>query len=159
MQSLSCFPQQYICHLFPCIELVKLNQTCLQLLTLLCIMHGLPKVNSDTKCLFWWNVTLFCAYRNPVSVLLFNSSLLEQDVCHYTDDIFRYIFMNETFHILICISLKCHPKGTYIYFGFHCLLLTLRVDFGKHMFNMCDLLKLFWNSELLFIYVCSWMPA
>ena len=31
---------------------------------------------------------------------------------HFTDDTFKYIFMNEKFCILIKISLKCVPNGS-----------------------------------------------
>ena len=41
----------------------------------------------------------------------FNSSPPEQNGCHFADDIFRCIFLNETFYILIKISLKFVPKG------------------------------------------------
>ena len=43
--------------------------------------------------------------------MLVNSSLPGQDGHHFTDDIFRCIFINEKFCILIEISLKCVPKG------------------------------------------------
>ena len=42
---------------------------------------------------------------------LFNSSLPGQNGCHFADNIFKYIFMNEKFCILIRISLKFVPKG------------------------------------------------
>ena len=39
-----------------------------------------------------------------------NSSLHGQNGCHFADDIFKFIFINEKFCILICISLFVH-KG------------------------------------------------
>ena len=39
-----------------------------------------------------------------------NSSSPGQNGCHFTDDIFRCIFVNDRFCILIEISLKCIPK-------------------------------------------------
>ena len=41
----------------------------------------------------------------------FNSSLPKQNGCHSTDNIFRCIFLNEKFGILIKISLKFVGKG------------------------------------------------
>ena len=41
----------------------------------------------------------------------FNSSPHGQSGRHFADDIFRCIFVNEKFHILIKISLKFVPKG------------------------------------------------
>ena len=40
-----------------------------------------------------------------------SSSPPEQNVRHFTDDIFRRIFVNEKFDILIKNSLKFAPKG------------------------------------------------
>ena len=40
-----------------------------------------------------------------------NSSPPEQNGRHYAEDIFRCIFVNEKFDILIKISLKFVPKG------------------------------------------------
>ena len=40
-----------------------------------------------------------------------NSSSPGQNGFHFADDIFRRIFMNEQFYILIQISLKFVPKG------------------------------------------------
>ena len=45
--------------------------------------------------------------------LRFNSSLLGQNGHHFVDHIFKYIFMNEKFYILIRISLKFLPKGPF----------------------------------------------
>ena len=41
----------------------------------------------------------------------FNSSLPVQNGCHFADDIFKCIFMNEKFCILIQLSLKFISKG------------------------------------------------
>ena len=43
--------------------------------------------------------------------LMFSSSPPWQNGCHFADDIFRCIFMNENFWILIKDSLKFVPKG------------------------------------------------
>ena len=43
---------------------------------------------------------------------LVNSSPPGQNGCHFADDNFRCIFVNENFCILIKISLKFAPKGT-----------------------------------------------
>ena len=40
-----------------------------------------------------------------------HSSPPEQNGCHFADDIFRYIFLNEKFCILIKISLKFVPES------------------------------------------------
>ena len=42
----------------------------------------------------------------------FNPSPLEQNCHHFTDNIFKCIFMNENVCILIEISLKCVPIGS-----------------------------------------------
>ena len=42
---------------------------------------------------------------------IFNSSPPGQNGRHFTDDIFKCIFVNEKNYILIKISLKCAPKG------------------------------------------------
>ena len=42
---------------------------------------------------------------------LINSSPPGQNGRHFADDIFRCIFLNEKFYILITISLKFVPKG------------------------------------------------
>ena len=52
----------------------------------------------------WW--------RNNASFCRLNSSSPENNGCHMSDDIFRCIFVNENFHILIGISLQLVPKGT-----------------------------------------------
>ena len=44
-------------------------------------------------------------------VYLLNSSPPDQNGRHFADDIFRFIFVNEKFCILIKISLKYVPKG------------------------------------------------
>ena len=45
------------------------------------------------------------------SVLCFNSPPLGQNSCLFADDIFRCIFVNDKFCILVKISLKFVPKG------------------------------------------------
>ena len=40
-----------------------------------------------------------------------NSSLPEQNGCHFADDIFKHIFLNENVKISIKIALKFVPKG------------------------------------------------
>ena len=41
----------------------------------------------------------------------FNSSLPGQNGRHFADNVFRCILLNENFHILTEISLKCVPEG------------------------------------------------
>ena len=48
---------------------------------------------------------------SPLSWCWFNALRLRQNGCHFADDIFRGIFMNKTFYILIRRSLKFVPKG------------------------------------------------
>ena len=43
--------------------------------------------------------------------ILFNSYLSGQNGCHFTDRIFKHIFLNKNDRILIQISLKFVPKG------------------------------------------------
>ena len=67
----------------------------------------------------WWNIEGICwvvlSLSNLVSVLaipfFLNSSPPGQNGCHFADDIFRCIFLNENFCILFKISLKFVPKG------------------------------------------------
>ena len=46
-----------------------------------------------------------------VTATTFKPSLSGQNGCHFADDIFRIIYLNEKFCILIKISLKFVPKG------------------------------------------------
>ena len=55
-------------------------------------------------CLLW-----NCFQMNGTQDL--NSSPPEQNGCHFAGNIFKYIFVNEKFCILINISLKFVPKG------------------------------------------------
>ena len=41
----------------------------------------------------------------------FNTLRPKQNGCHFADDTFKHIFMNENVRILINISLKFVPKG------------------------------------------------
>ena len=75
---------------------------------------------STTKCVFqfsglcWvWKST---QYLNPCSGMethstVFNSLRLRQNGRHFTDSIFKRIFLNENVWILIKISLTLVPKG------------------------------------------------
>ena len=60
--------------------------------------------------IFYYNHFIFSMLIPPDEV--FNSSLHEQNGCHFPDDIFRCIFANEKLCISIQISLKFIPKGT-----------------------------------------------
>ena len=44
-------------------------------------------------------------------ILIFNSCPPGQNGRHFTDDVFKYIFLNDMFNISIQISLKFVPKG------------------------------------------------
>ena len=57
----------------------------------------------------WWNIGLF-VWGGVTD--FFYSSLPGQHGRHFTDDIFKHIFMNEKFYISIKVSLKFVPKGT-----------------------------------------------
>ena len=57
------------------------------------------------RLLMWHNI------YSPEMHTIFNSSPAGQNGRHFADDIFRCIFLNETFCILIEISLKFVPKG------------------------------------------------
>ena len=46
-----------------------------------------------------------------LSIYKFNSSTPGQNAAHFADDIFRCIFPNEKYCILIKMSLKFVPKG------------------------------------------------
>ena len=45
------------------------------------------------------------------AAMFINTLRLRQNGCHFTDDIFKCIFLNENVWILIKISLNCIPKG------------------------------------------------
>ena len=53
----------------------------------------------------------FCWLCKAMQNLSLNSSLLGQNGRHFADDIFRCVFVNEKFCILIKISLNFVPKG------------------------------------------------
>ena len=55
---------------------------------------------------YWPHYNSIALYQETV-----NSSPPRQNDCHFAGDIFRCIFVNEKFHILIRISLKFVPKG------------------------------------------------
>ena len=62
-------------------------------------------------------------YRNPKYISMFpkkwnsitmvNTWRPRQDGCHFPDDIFKWIFLNEYVWILIKISMKFVPKGPF----------------------------------------------
>ena len=53
-----------------------------------------------------------CTRNQHAATCGINSAPPGQNGCHFADDIFRCIFMNERFCILIKISLKFVPKGS-----------------------------------------------
>ena len=64
-------------------------------------------------CLIYTERSVNCLFQSAGiinSTTKLTSSLHGQNVCHFADDIFKFIFMNEEFCILICISLFVH-KG------------------------------------------------
>ena len=67
----------------------------------------------DYSPLFYMDVITFPCLNPKVGKRSpwFNSSPSEQNDHHFADDIFKYIFVNEMFCILINISLKFVPKG------------------------------------------------
>ena len=67
----------------------------------------------------WWkNVTIESSFgsepgtKNTYNewIIVFNTSKLIQNGCHFKDVIFKYIFWNENFWISLEISLKFVPK-------------------------------------------------
>ena len=66
-------------------------------------------LNNFNKLVIW---TLYKRlFQKQVLALHFNSSPPGQNSRHFEDDIFKHIFLNEMFCILIQISLKFVPKG------------------------------------------------
>ena len=57
------------------------------------------------------NVLQCCVENRQWDVVYFNSLRLRQNGCHFADNIFKCIFLNETVWISINISLKFVPKG------------------------------------------------
>ena len=58
-----------------------------------------------------WKLFRQSPHSNMIVGISVNSSPPGQNGCHFTDDIFRCIFMNDKFCILIKISLKLVRKG------------------------------------------------
>ena len=46
-----------------------------------------------------------------VYAISINTLRLRQNGCHFTDDVFKCIFLNENFQIVNNMSLKCVPQG------------------------------------------------
>ena len=65
------------------------------------------------NCIYWAipYICVISVQSDTFFVCLFNSSPPGQNGWHFSDDIFRCIFMNENICILIKISLKFVPKG------------------------------------------------
>ena len=66
----------------------------------------------------WWHDHMFTSYEQQsktanarISIIFFNSSSPGQNGRHFTDDIFKRIFLNQNVRIVIKISLKFVPKG------------------------------------------------
>ena len=63
---------------------------------------------------YWWsfNCTYHFEYSNPMpaAIHLFNSLRPRQNGCHFADDVFKRIFLNENAWISLKISLKFVPK-------------------------------------------------
>ena len=84
---------------------------------ILCLLNannvslGIYVISNDNVCL----IRLMFVHRNVaqtnISMTIFNSSRPGQNGRHFTDDIFRCIFVNEKFCNLTKISLKFIPKG------------------------------------------------
>ena len=77
---------------------------------------GFISPNSSTKFKFYFRNGLVPILRFPNMVTEFayiiNTLRSTQNGCHFVDDIFKCIFMNEKFDIIIDISLKFVPKGS-----------------------------------------------
>ena len=52
-----------------------------------------------------------CVFHGFGLIIICNSSPPGQNSCHFADDVFMCIFVNEKFYSLIKISLKIVPKG------------------------------------------------
>ena len=78
------------------------------------IINGMTLVWSDTNegtmILVSLDAACFDALTLP-TVTVINSSPLGQNGCHFANDNFRCIFVNEKFRILIKIALKFVPQG------------------------------------------------
>ena len=77
-----------------------------------------PVISRSRNCIIWEvRQVKICGNIEPcphASIVLrecINSYPPGQNGCHFTDDIFKCIFVNGKFCILIKISLKCVPKG------------------------------------------------
>ena len=75
-------------------------------------MGGLYAITKEMLCVYpiWIDTTVLF---DPLSGLQmsYNSYPSGQNDRHFADNMFRYIFVNEEFCILIKISLKFLPKG------------------------------------------------
>ena len=65
-----------------------------------------------TASAVWINWHKNITYKMAHVLNVLYSYLPAQNGRHFADDIFKYIFMNEKFCILIRISLKFVPKGS-----------------------------------------------
>ena len=65
----------------------------------------------DGKSPFRYSWTWHLEYHKEADRLHVDSSPPGQNGCHFPEDIFKCIFMNEKFCIVIQISLKFVPKG------------------------------------------------
>ena len=65
----------------------------------------------STQRAFMYQQSLYITLLRGYFHVRLHSSLHGQSGCHFVDDIFRCIFVNETFFILIKISLKSVLKG------------------------------------------------
>ena len=76
--------------------------------TLVQVMAWCRQATSHYLSQCWPRSMSPCGITRPQCV---NSSLPGQNGCHFTDNIFRCIFVNEQLRILIKILLKVVPKG------------------------------------------------
>ena len=67
-------------------------------------------VTDWTRLGFWLDGSLGSEGKKHPRISPFNILRLRQNGCHFADDIFKYIFLNENVWILIKISLKFVPK-------------------------------------------------
>ena len=72
---------------------------------------GACKWMINTFCLFWLYIPRNYKINHTIFLSTFNTFRPRRNGCHFADNIFKYISMNEKFCILIQIPLKFVPKG------------------------------------------------
>ena len=75
-------------------------------------MNDMTMISPVDSSLSDSDAELWCFLHLSLHTLVFNSSPPEQNGRHFTDDIFKGIFLNQNVRISVKISLKFAPKAS-----------------------------------------------